>query len=254
MSGKVHFDAFIRKSFYTQTPFKDAQVLNDILIQALKSTNIPRPAIYNQWYSPAWQQSGATGATLEGNQTKQYVTAHRSRQTTLLYARQDISGLRTYSPGAVKEVSHGDLSLELQHYLKIRRNLGYDWARQACLKQFVSFMEMWLALHLNCFWNGNRTLGKPLSTPFPGGITGWKDLARRVIESQAYAFHRFVRRPLPCIQKKSGCLCHQEKQRLMRLATHHDKPPLQTRCADIFRALATQRGLYRHIESVSPIF
>jgi integrase/recombinase XerD len=76
-------------------PFGDAQMLNIILTQALKKTSIPRPKKYT--VSNMLRHSLATnlvqrGASLEeiGNTLR-----HRSRQTTLLYARQDISGLRT---------------------------------------------------------------------------------------------------------------------------------------------------------------
>lgn len=76
-------------------PFKDAQVLSTILKQALKITNIPRPKDYS--VSHILRHSLATnliqkGATLEEVSN---TLRHRSRSTTLLYARQDINGLRT---------------------------------------------------------------------------------------------------------------------------------------------------------------
>ena len=75
--------------------FKDAQILNTILKQALDTTNIPRPKQYT--VSHILRHSLATnlvqrGATLEEISN---TLRHRSRQTTLLYARQDIDGLRT---------------------------------------------------------------------------------------------------------------------------------------------------------------
>jgi len=76
-------------------PFKNAQVLNDILIQALKSTNIPRPKQYT--ISNILRHSLATNLVQRGASLEEISNTlrHRSRQTTLLYARQDISGLRT---------------------------------------------------------------------------------------------------------------------------------------------------------------
>lgn len=76
-------------------PFKDAQILNSILKKALEKTNIPRPKQYTVSY--ILRHSLATnlvrkGATLEEISN---TLRHRSRQTTLLYARQDINGLRT---------------------------------------------------------------------------------------------------------------------------------------------------------------
>jgi len=76
-------------------PFKDAQVLNDILIQALESTNIPRPKQYT--ISNILRHSLATNLVHKGASLEEISNTlrHRSRQTTLLYARQDINGLRT---------------------------------------------------------------------------------------------------------------------------------------------------------------
>lgn len=76
-------------------PFKDAQVLNDILIQALDSTNIPRPKQYT--VSHILRHSLATNLVQKGASLEEISNTlrHRSRQTTLLYARQDINGLRT---------------------------------------------------------------------------------------------------------------------------------------------------------------
>lgn len=76
-------------------PFKDAQILNSILKQALETTDIPRPKQFT--VNHILRHSLATnlvqkGATLEEISN---TLRHRSRQTTLLYARQDIDGLRT---------------------------------------------------------------------------------------------------------------------------------------------------------------
>ena len=76
-------------------PFKDAQVLNTILTQALKKTTIPRPKRYT--VSNILRHSLATNLVQRGASLEEISNTlrHRSRQTTLLYARQDISGLRT---------------------------------------------------------------------------------------------------------------------------------------------------------------
>ncbi|MEI6575106.1 MAG: tyrosine-type recombinase/integrase [Bacteroidota bacterium] len=76
-------------------PFKDAQILNSILKQALEKTNIPRPKQYTVSY--ILRHSLATNLVQKGASLEEISNTlrHRSRQTTLLYARQDISGLRT---------------------------------------------------------------------------------------------------------------------------------------------------------------
>jgi site-specific recombinase XerD len=76
-------------------PFKDAQILNAILKQALEVTNIPRPKQYT--VSHILRHSLATNLVQRGASLEEISNTlrHRSRQTTLLYARQDISGLRT---------------------------------------------------------------------------------------------------------------------------------------------------------------
>lgn len=76
-------------------PFLSAAILNSILKQALDTTDIPRPKQYT--ISHILRHSLATnlvqhGATLEEISD---TLRHRSRATTLLYARQDIDGLRT---------------------------------------------------------------------------------------------------------------------------------------------------------------
>lgn len=76
-------------------PFKDAQVLNTILKQALETTSIPRPKQYT--ISHILRHSLATNLVQRGASLEEISNTlrHRSRQTTLLYARQDIEGLRT---------------------------------------------------------------------------------------------------------------------------------------------------------------
>lgn len=76
-------------------PFKDAQILNTILKQALNKTSIPRPKQYT--VSHILRHSLATNLVQQGASLEEISNTlrHRSRQTTLLYARQDINGLRT---------------------------------------------------------------------------------------------------------------------------------------------------------------
>lgn len=76
-------------------PFEGAQVLNVILRQALEKTNIPRPKPHS--VSNILRHSLATNLVQKGASLEEISNTlrHRSRVTTLLYARQDISGLRT---------------------------------------------------------------------------------------------------------------------------------------------------------------
>ncbi len=79
-------------------PFNGAQVLNVILKQALEKTNIPRPKAYS--VSNILRHSLATNLVQKGASLEEISNTlrHRSRTTTLLYARQDINGLRTIAP------------------------------------------------------------------------------------------------------------------------------------------------------------
>ena len=79
-------------------PFNGAQVLNVILKQALEKTNIPRPKPYS--VSNILRHSLATNLVQKGASLEEISNTlrHRSRTTTLLYARQDINGLRTIAP------------------------------------------------------------------------------------------------------------------------------------------------------------
>lgn len=76
-------------------PFKDAKILNSILSQALEATNIPKPKQYT--VSHILRHSLATNLVQQGASLEEISNTlrHRSRQTTLLYARQDVDGLRT---------------------------------------------------------------------------------------------------------------------------------------------------------------
>jgi len=79
-------------------PFNGAQVLNVILKQALGKTNIPRPKAYS--VSNILRHSLATNLVQKGASLEEISNTlrHRSRTTTLLYARQDINGLLTIAP------------------------------------------------------------------------------------------------------------------------------------------------------------
>ena len=69
-------------------PFKDAQILNTILKQALEKTDIPRPKKYP--VSHILRHSLATNLVQQGASLEEISNTlrHRSRQTTLLYARK----------------------------------------------------------------------------------------------------------------------------------------------------------------------
>ena len=69
-------------------PFKDAQILNTILKQALEKTDIPRPKKYT--VSHILRHSLATNLVQQGASLEEISNTlrHRSRQTTLLYARK----------------------------------------------------------------------------------------------------------------------------------------------------------------------
>jgi integrase/recombinase XerD len=77
------------------SPFKDAQILNTVLRQAFDKTDIPRPKQYE--VSHILRHSLATNLVQKGASLEEISNTlrHRSKQTTLLYARQDINGLRT---------------------------------------------------------------------------------------------------------------------------------------------------------------
>jgi len=76
-------------------PFNDSQVLNSLLKQALGKINIPRPHPCSVGH--ILRHSLATNLVQKGACLEEISNTlrHRSRTTTLLYARQDINGLRT---------------------------------------------------------------------------------------------------------------------------------------------------------------
>jgi integrase/recombinase XerD len=75
--------------------FKDGKILNTTLSQALKTTTIPKPKQYT--IINILRHSLATNLVQRGASFEEISNTlrHRSRNTTLLYARQDIDGLRT---------------------------------------------------------------------------------------------------------------------------------------------------------------
>lgn len=76
-------------------PFIDAQVLNSILKKALEITTIPRPKQYT--ISNILRHSLASNLVRQGASLEEVSNTlrHRSRSTTLKYARLDVNGLRT---------------------------------------------------------------------------------------------------------------------------------------------------------------
>ena len=76
-------------------PFKNAPIVNTILRRALEKTTIPTPKKYTICH--ILRHSLATNLVQRGASLEEVSNTlrHRSRNTALLYARQDISGLRT---------------------------------------------------------------------------------------------------------------------------------------------------------------
>lgn len=75
--------------------FKDAQILNTVLKQSLEYTNIQRPKQYT--VSHMLRHSLASNLVRQGASLEEVSNTlrHRSRSTTLRYARLDITGLKT---------------------------------------------------------------------------------------------------------------------------------------------------------------
>lgn len=76
-------------------PFKNAPIVNTILRRALEKTTIPTPKKYTICH--ILRHSLATNLVQQGASLEEISNTlrHRSRSTALLYARQDINGLRT---------------------------------------------------------------------------------------------------------------------------------------------------------------
>lgn len=76
-------------------PFKHAPIVNTILRRALEKTTIPTPKEYT--ICNILRHSLATNLAQQGASLEEISNTlrHRSRNTALLYARQDINGLRT---------------------------------------------------------------------------------------------------------------------------------------------------------------
>ncbi|QXC52650.1 tyrosine-type recombinase/integrase (plasmid) [Agrobacterium salinitolerans] len=76
-------------------PFKDAQVLNQILRKAYVHTGLKPPAPYVG--AQILRHSLATNLVQNGASLEEIsdTLRHRSRATTMIYARLDVEGLRT---------------------------------------------------------------------------------------------------------------------------------------------------------------
>ena len=69
---------------------------------------------------------------------------HRSRASTLIYAKLDIEGLRSIAPAVAgcRRCAMSSLFKELDRYLTIRRSLGYDLGTAArILRRFIAFAD-----------------------------------------------------------------------------------------------------------------
>ncbi|MBN2776494.1 MAG: tyrosine-type recombinase/integrase [Bacteroidales bacterium] len=85
-------------------PFKSSQILTIVIKRAVKITSIPEPEPYTA--SHLLRHSLATNLVQKGASLEEICNAlrHRNRRTTLLYARQNIDGLRTISlPWPIEE-------------------------------------------------------------------------------------------------------------------------------------------------------
>jgi site-specific recombinase XerD len=76
-------------------PFKDSQVLNEILKQAFAATGVTPPCPYVG--SHVLRHSLATNMVRKGASLSEVsdMLRHRSRATTMIYAKLDIDGLRS---------------------------------------------------------------------------------------------------------------------------------------------------------------
>lgn len=76
-------------------PFKDGQILNEILAQAFIASGVPKPLPYVG--SRVLRHSLATKLIRNGASLDEVsdMLRHRSRATTMIYAKLDIEGLRS---------------------------------------------------------------------------------------------------------------------------------------------------------------
>ena len=109
-------------------PFKDGQVLNAILKKAFARTGLTPPCRYVG--SHVLRHSLATNLIRQGASLPEMsdMLRHRSRASTMIYAKLDIEGLRSIAqPWPISgRRAMSRLAEELDRYLTIRRSLGYD--------------------------------------------------------------------------------------------------------------------------------
>jgi integrase/recombinase XerD len=87
-------------------PFKDSQIINDILKEAFAATGVKPPAPYVG--SHVLRHSLATNMVRAGASLEEVgdLLRHRSRATTMIYAKLDIDGLRSVAqPWPISEVA-----------------------------------------------------------------------------------------------------------------------------------------------------
>lgn len=79
-------------------PFKDSTILNQILQSAFRRSGLKPPAPYVG--SHVLRHSLATSLLQRGASLDEIADTlrHRSRETTMMYARLDIEGLRSVAP------------------------------------------------------------------------------------------------------------------------------------------------------------
>ena len=124
-------------------PFKDGQIVNAILKDALAATGqkpvTPYVGSHLLRHSLATRLVNA-GASLDevGD-----VLRHRSRASTMVYVRLDIDGLRSIAqPWPVAGGRAMSLTPQLDRYLSVRRSLGYDLRTdERMLRRFARFAD-----------------------------------------------------------------------------------------------------------------
>ena len=146
-------------------PFKDGQVLNTILKKAFARTGVTPPCRYVG--SHILRHSLATNLIRQGASLPEVsdMLRHRSRASTMIYAKLDIEGLRSIAqPWPVSgRRAMSRLAEELDRYLTIRRSLGYDLGTTTrVLRRFIAFAERQGAEHVgtDLFLRWQGTFGR----------------------------------------------------------------------------------------------